>query len=339
MTTSAPPLATALTTVTLRAAAFDVAAGTQHPNKMPFSGVLTYIDEPSDAAPEGSGGRRVMITAQAAESAVDTLVGMAIDCEADFSGHAPQNKIGVISAARIETQGQRKAIVVDGFIYAADFPDLAAEIKASKANLGMSFEARDLWTPDPTADPISIIQCVFTGAAILFKDRASYKTTSISAAAAEIQELSETLTAIVAKTMKPIRAVENHPSQKRLPSMKNHDALINAARALGYTDADLGKLAGALSGGAHLSNVQAALDPNRGFQVLTPMQACEANPENIKEIKRLRAACSGVGYDLDVSKLVDLHALNKAIRSAPGDNHDRAWMIKTAMFRLGLLAP
>ena len=30
-----------------------------HPNRVPFEGVLTYVDVPSDRAPSGSRGRRV----------------------------------------------------------------------------------------------------------------------------------------------------------------------------------------------------------------------------------------------------------------------------------------
>jgi hypothetical protein len=36
-------------------------------------------------------------------------------------------------------------------------------------------------TTDPHADPIQIAECVFTGAAILLKDRAAYETTKIHA--------------------------------------------------------------------------------------------------------------------------------------------------------------
>src|SRR5579883_2111037 len=155
-----------------------------HPNKMPFSGVLTRIGEPSDAAPEGSGGRRITISKEAAEKSLDSLLGMAVDYKPDFDGHAPQSKIGVISAATIEGN----AILIEGFIYAADFPKEAAAIKARKDELGFSYEARDLYTDDPEANPCVITDCVFTGAAILLKAKAAYRTTSISANAAEDDE-------------------------------------------------------------------------------------------------------------------------------------------------------
>ena len=72
-------------------------------------------------------------------------------------------------------------IRISGMIYAADFPEVAEQIKANKDKLGFSFEARDLFTPDPDADPVHISDLSFTGAAILLKNAAAYKTTSIFA--------------------------------------------------------------------------------------------------------------------------------------------------------------
>ena len=155
-----------------------------HPNKLPFSGVLTKLEEPSDAAPEGSGGKRIMLTRSAAENALDSLLGMAVDFCPEFDGHDPQAKIGVITGATIDANEIR----IHGFIYAADFPDVAKEIKANKDQLGFSFEAKNLWTSDPEADPVPIAEMVFTGAAILLKDKAAYHSTSISAAKATNQE-------------------------------------------------------------------------------------------------------------------------------------------------------
>lgn len=163
-------------------------ANDDHPNKMPFSGVMTRIDEPSDAPPEGSGGRLITISSEAAEKGLKSLLGMAIDYKPGLDGHAPQNKIGIITAATIEGN----AILIEGFLYASDFPEVAAEIKANKDDLGFSYEARNLWTLDPDANPVVISDCVFTGAAILRKDKAAYHTTSLQASK-EIEEMTPEL--------------------------------------------------------------------------------------------------------------------------------------------------
>jgi hypothetical protein len=163
------------TLASLHARSFDFPTD-PHLNRMPFSGVLTKIDQPSDGAPSGSHGKRITLTKRAAQAALDSLLGMAVNFTPEMDGHDPQAKIGLITSAEIDGQD----LLIKGFFYAADFPEVAANIKANKEALGFSFEARDLITNDPDADPISIVDCVFTGAAILFKDKAAYKTTSLN---------------------------------------------------------------------------------------------------------------------------------------------------------------
>jgi hypothetical protein len=118
-----------------------------------------------------------MISAEAAEKALSSLLGMAVDYEPNLEGRDPRANIGAIAAATI----QGDVILIEGFIYAADFPEVAAEIKASQNLLGFSYEARNLYTNDPGANPCVITDCVFTGTAILRKGKAAYRTTSIAA--------------------------------------------------------------------------------------------------------------------------------------------------------------
>lgn len=157
-----------------------------HPNRMPFSGVLTRLDQPSDAAPHGSNGRKIILSSEAAQKALSSILGMAVDYTPNFDGHDAQKKIGVITAATIEGN----AIAISGFIYAADFPEQADTIQADKDLLGFSFEAQRIQVADMAADPLVITDCVFTGAAILQKAAAAYTTTSL-AASAEDQEMDE----------------------------------------------------------------------------------------------------------------------------------------------------
>ena len=48
-----------------------------HPNRVPFEGVLTVVNAASDKAPAGARGHRVMLTREAAEKALPSLLGMA----------------------------------------------------------------------------------------------------------------------------------------------------------------------------------------------------------------------------------------------------------------------
>src|SRR5437868_14820387 len=72
-----------------------------HPNRMPFRGVLTILDTPSDRPPAGARGHRVVRTRAAAEAALPSLIGMAVDFTAGFDGHDARRKVGIITSADI----------------------------------------------------------------------------------------------------------------------------------------------------------------------------------------------------------------------------------------------
>ncbi|WP_051382431.1 DUF6582 domain-containing protein [Bradyrhizobium sp. Tv2a-2] len=184
--------------------ALNIANDDNHPNKMPFSGVLTKLDEPSDAPPGGARGRRIIVTSEAASKALGSLLGMAVDFTPSFDGHDTKAKIGIITSADIVGNEIR----IEGFVYAADFPETAELIQALKDVLGFSFEAERLYVEDPSADVLRITDLTFTGAAILRKDKAAYTTTSLAASAEEItmtvDELKALLGPMLAEAVKPL---------------------------------------------------------------------------------------------------------------------------------------
>lgn len=95
-----------------------------HPNRAGFRGVLTVLDEPSQRAPSGSKGRRVVLTKSAAEAALPSLLGMALDFAPSFDRHDVRRKVGVITSAEIVGRN----LEVGGYLYAKDFPDIVAEV-------------------------------------------------------------------------------------------------------------------------------------------------------------------------------------------------------------------
>ncbi len=169
----------------LAAMSLAVPATPDHPNKLAFSGVLAKIGEPSDRAACGSLGRRVQLAPAAVEAALPTLLGMAVDLAAGLDGHDIARKIGVITGANVAGNELR----IEGFFYAADFPEEIARIRADKAAMGFSFEAQRILVEDLEADPLVITACVFTGAAVLRKDKAAFTTTRLAARAAEETEM------------------------------------------------------------------------------------------------------------------------------------------------------
>jgi len=95
-----------------------------HPNRVAFRGVLTLVDVPSDRAPSGSGGKRVVLTRRAAEAAIPSLIGMAVDYAPSLDRHDARRKVGVITRAEVVA----KNLEVRGYLYAKDFPEIVEEI-------------------------------------------------------------------------------------------------------------------------------------------------------------------------------------------------------------------
>jgi hypothetical protein len=167
-----------------------------HPNRAGFRGVLTVVDGASDRSPSGARGHRVLLTRGAAEEALPSLLGMALDYAPGLDRHDARRKVGVITQAEIVG----RAIEVGGFLYAKDFPEIVAEIggprregmvsgrraesssgylRSSGAQLGMSYEIADAQVEDIKASVWVLNRVTFTGAAILRRDKAAYRSTWI----------------------------------------------------------------------------------------------------------------------------------------------------------------
>lgn len=159
----------------LEAMALTIPHVCDHPNRVPFEGVLTVVNTPSDKAPSGARGHKVMLTREAVESALASLLGMAVDYRPGWDGHDARCKIGIVTEANLKG----KKLVVKGYLYARDFPDVAKAIRAhSPEALGMSYELADARVEDMRAEIWKLTRVTFTGAAILLREKAAYKETS-----------------------------------------------------------------------------------------------------------------------------------------------------------------
>src|ERR1700761_8807368 len=149
-----------------------------HPNRVLFEGVLTMVNTASDKAPAGARGHRVILTREAAEKALPSLLGMAVDYRAGWDGHDARRKVGIVTEAHLE--GQR--LMVSGFLFARDFPELERRMCGVKANagdeMGMSYELADAHVADMRAQVWTLTRATFTGAAILLREKAAYRNTS-----------------------------------------------------------------------------------------------------------------------------------------------------------------
>jgi len=146
-----------------------------HPNRVQFDGVLAMVNSPSDKAPAGARGHRVMLTREAAEKALPSLLGMAVDYRPGWDGHDARRKIGLLTEATVV--GSK--LVVKGYLYARDFPEVARAIEAHAPEaMGMSYELADARVEDMRANIWKLTRVTFTGAAILLREKAAYRSTS-----------------------------------------------------------------------------------------------------------------------------------------------------------------
>lgn len=202
-----------------------------HPNKTPFSGILTRLDKPSDnPLGKGADGKRVILPKVVAEKALPSLLGMAVDFTPSLDGHDAQNKIGVITEANILGD----AIHIKGFFYGADFPTEVERIQAEKSRMGFSFEAQaKIKSMDD--DPLVIDSCFFTGAAVLYKDKAAYTTTQLSANAETKMEIDKVLLEKFEKLeaqLSELKSKQNEKDEAKLNASNIHSMVKEHAEKL-----------------------------------------------------------------------------------------------------------
>lgn len=195
-------------TLELNALAVNLPRG-RHPNRVPFRGVLAPVDLPSDRPPEGANGHRVVLSRAAAEAALPSLLGMALDYLPALSGHDERRKVGIITEAevmeassvgrppssaavvgrRLTTEDGRpfSALVISGYLYGRDFPELIRELRTGAAALGLSYEITEARVADVRATIWVLTEATFTGAAILRREKAAYAGTGIELAPEEQQ--------------------------------------------------------------------------------------------------------------------------------------------------------
>ena len=86
------------------------------------------VDVPSQRAPDGAKGHLVVLTRKAAEAALPSLLGMALDYSPGLDRHDVRCKVGVITRAEIVGRN----IELGGYLFARDFPEIVEEIAKAR---------------------------------------------------------------------------------------------------------------------------------------------------------------------------------------------------------------
>lgn len=163
---------------------FSTAPIQDNPDVLKFSACVGYLDTPSDATPCG-GERGYQLILSSADADVQSLVGTGVnvtwhdswfsDPNRSLKGHDVRFKVGVIDAA--ELRGNE--IWVDGHIWRHDFPDVCDTLESAKDSLGCSVEVNyNGLKRDDANKQMTISGCRFSGIAVLFKNKAAFKSTS-----------------------------------------------------------------------------------------------------------------------------------------------------------------
>jgi hypothetical protein len=146
-----------------------------HPNRVHFAGVLTLVDVPSEKAPSGAKGHRVILRRVAAEAALPSLLGMAVNFTSGWDGHDARAKCGILTHAAIDGY----ELKVRGYLFGRDYPELERGVDAhGEGAMGMSYELADAQVADMRASVWQLERVTFTGAAILLREKAAYRGTS-----------------------------------------------------------------------------------------------------------------------------------------------------------------
>jgi hypothetical protein len=344
----------------ISAMSLNMPKSSNHPNKSPFSGCLVRLDEPSDGSPQGAMGCKVLLTVDAAEAALPSLLGMAINYQSDaagqLSGHNPQSKIGIIDEAYIERDARGPFVHIGGFFYAADFPTVVTQIKAEKDKLGFSFEAENLYLEDPESDPLVIKALTFTGAAVLQKNKAAYRNTRIAAHADDltteedfpVTESEKILAAIAAlekKTDDRLKNIESGESQRTLAASVVEKVTAHADKIRAAAD---GLIAAKI--GVHATRGYAAVLNHIADTMLSEAHAgrtpeiyvglgiaaaaeVPATPVESEEVKTLKASVANL-----TTLVTDLKA-KATSESAPPARKTVDPQVTRLMARAGLEAP
>ena len=156
-----------------------------HCNKMAWEGCITKLGSPSDGAPGGADGHRVVITHDAGTAYHKTFEGMPLNCtfgegffgggEDVFTGHGDLI-IGYIEKSWVSGD----ELMASGFIWKDNFPGVAFQAINAKDSLGFSVE---MYCPDcefgEDDDFVYIKQFTGTGCAMLFSECAAFGDTYI----------------------------------------------------------------------------------------------------------------------------------------------------------------
>ena len=162
-----------------------------HRNLVPFEAVAMYVDKPVDAKPHftdydakkvaesDDGAPKLVFKRSAILEALPSLIGTGVNAqEGALENHAIRSKIGIVTEAFIEGN----AVMIRGYIYGFDYPDVVQAIKTLRNKLGACPAFANIVVDFPEEEKpanMFVNSLLFTGCAILQKKNCAFEGTSV----------------------------------------------------------------------------------------------------------------------------------------------------------------
>ncbi len=316
----------------LEAMALVIPDSRKHPNRVPFSGVLTVLDTPSDRAPAGAAGHRVVLPLRVAEAALPSLLGMAVDYAPGLRGHDVRRKIGVITGAEI----RGRKLEISGYLFGKDFPDVVREMRARRERLGMSYEVTSVRVANPSAEIWVLDHVVFTGAAILERDAAAYQTTSLAASreagAAAIEQKGVIMDQKIIETLDVLASA----SQQLATECSSLRAAVDELR---NTQESIRQSLGGVAARSGTTGIEARVEEvrrqNEALRAQAELFSAQVTRKTVSPQVLTLLAKSGVSSDVvGTNGRVELPVLDKALEGLPVEQRIA---VKSQLARAGAL--
>lgn len=258
-----------------------------HCNKMAWEGCITKLGQPSDGAPGGADGHRIVITQEAGTLDHKTFEGMPLNCtfgegffgsgEDVFTGHGDLI-IGYIEKSWVSGN----ELMASGFIWRDTFPEVAFQATNAKSSLGFSVE---MYCPESRCgedeDFVYVDRFTGTGCAMLFSECAAFGDTYIKQ--------------LVARRMKTEELGMNK-EEMQVAISAGIDAAVDK-----LTEMMAGKIEDTLTKLAEIETAVATLDGK------VEAQKAEADAEEVKALKATIASLEASKAELE-EKVVEVTA-------------------------------
>jgi hypothetical protein len=148
------------------------------PNRLPIEGMLFQCDVVSEGIPAKGPGKRLMIPKSVALKSVDQIQSLPLDADPTLRKHCNNSIVGTMLSAQIKPDN---GFWIRGNLFPWSQPEIVAEIRASKHEMGFSINAYTRGHDETIAGEVVhvIDELTLVGANILYAESATFSSTQL----------------------------------------------------------------------------------------------------------------------------------------------------------------